>query len=543
MTRSLLALAAAVALTGSTAAMAAPHSPEIVIDVASGQVLYADEATRPWYPASTTKMMTAYVALRAVKAGQLKLETPLIASSRASGQRPSKLGIRPGQEITLDNALKILMVKSANDLAVVVAEGVAGSIPTFAQMMNNEARRLGMRESHFVNPHGFHDPNHYTSARDLAILGRAMLQEFPEYRGYWGIGAVQLGNKVMKNTNGLIGRYPGAEGMKTGFVCASGFNVVGLANNGNRQLLAVVLGAGSGAERTIRAAGLFDKGFSSWGGGYGPLTNLASSGYASAPNMRGEICQRGRMRFLTEEDTGGAIAMPQSDSSSVYATASAPAPTRVGYASGGARPQLGPRAELGAVQVYLGRAPGSTEVARGPGNGAVFGRSATAVAAAPAPRAAPQAVAARVAPAKPKPVENDDDQPDAAPITTASTRAIAPAGAPMRLLPTALTTPAPGAIGLRRAASSGIKAPQPGAIQRGDAVKTASRPGAITAKKAETASTAKAALKKDAKTAATPAKTTPKLALQKAATAKASPANTAAAKAAVAKAKKAAEED
>ena len=444
-------------------ASAAPNSPEIVVDASSGQVIYADEATRPWYPASTTKMMTAYVALRAIKAGQIKLETPLVASARAAGQKPSKLGIRPGQEITLDNALKILMVKSANDLAVVVAEGVGGSIPTFAQMMNNEAARLGMRESRFANPHGFHDPNHFTSARDLAILARALLTEFPEYRGYWGIGAVKLGNRVMKNTNGLIGRYAGAEGMKTGFVCASGFNVVAVANRGGRQLISIVLGAGSGAERTIRAAGLFDKGFSSWGGGYGSLTGLPGSGYGSAPNMRGEICRRGRNYLADEDDSGGAISMPagatsasismptQSDTggASVYAVMSAPASQRVGT-SGGGRPQLGPRAPLETQYVYLGRAPGSTEVARGPGNGAAFAR-AGAPASAAAFAAAPQKAGA-IARAKPQPADEADGQATA----TAA-------------LPGAISQPAPGAIGLRR-----------------NATDTAGRPGAIAARSADT---------------------------------------------------------
>ncbi|HRK23801.1 MAG TPA: D-alanyl-D-alanine carboxypeptidase family protein, partial [Beijerinckiaceae bacterium] len=344
-------------------------APELVVDVSSGQVIHAEEATRPWFPASTTKMMTAYVALRAMKAGQISLDTPLIASARAAGQPPSKIGLRPGQEITLDNALKVLMVKSANDVAVVIAEGVAGSLDGFSRLMNEEAARLGMRHSHFVNPHGLHSASHVSSARDLAILGRALLVEFPQFRDYWGIGAVKLGARVMRNTNGLIGRYPGAEGMKTGFVCASGFNVVALANRGGRTMLAVVLGSGSGAERTIRTAQLLDKGFSSWGGGYGALTGLAESGYGSAPNMRQEICRRGRQIFLgEEEDSGGAIMMPTMDSGSVFAVMmpQATAARSVGSIGSGGRPSLGPRADLIPIEVTLGRTPGSTEVARGP---------------------------------------------------------------------------------------------------------------------------------------------------------------------------------
>jgi hypothetical protein len=230
-------------LVGGPLAAPALGAPGLVIDAATGEVLVSEEATRPWHPASTTKMMTAFVALRAVKAGRLTIDTPLVASANAARQKPSKVGIRPGQEITLDNALKIMMVRSANDLAVVIAEAVGGSVPGFAQMMNAEARRLGMNETRFSNPHGFHEVGHQTSARDLALLARAMLVEYPEFNEYWGISSVQLGNRVMNNTNGLIGRYPGASGLKTGFVCASGFNLVATANRGGRTLISVVLGA------------------------------------------------------------------------------------------------------------------------------------------------------------------------------------------------------------------------------------------------------------------------------------------------------------
>ncbi|HRJ69675.1 MAG TPA: D-alanyl-D-alanine carboxypeptidase family protein, partial [Beijerinckiaceae bacterium] len=354
---------------GVPAAHAAPSSPELVIDVATGQVLLADEATRPWFPASTTKMMTAYVVLRAVKAGELKLETPLIASAKAAAQPPSKIGIRPGQEITVDNALKILMVKSANDLAQVIAEGVGGSQEAFAQRMNAEAARLGMRDSHFVNPHGLFHAAQVSSARDLAILGRAMLVEFPEYRDYWGIGAVQLGQRVMKNTNGLIGRYPGAEGMKTGFICPSGFNVVATASRGGRTLLAVILGAGSGAERSIRTAQILDRGFASsaWAPSLGSVTTLPPSGHASAPNMRQDICGRGRQVAFEEEDTGKAISLPitaTGDNASVYAIMTpSPMPgasSSVGGKNASGRAVLGPRAELPPILVHLGRGPGNT---------------------------------------------------------------------------------------------------------------------------------------------------------------------------------------
>jgi D-alanyl-D-alanine carboxypeptidase len=353
------------------------QAPVLVVDASSGAVLISEDATRPWNPASTTKMMTAYVALRAVQTGRARMDSPLVASARAAGQKPSKLGIRPGQEITLENALKVLMVKSANDIAVVVAEAIGGSVEGFAQLMNAEARRLGMNESRFYNPHGFHAEGHQTSARDLAILARAMLVDFPEHRDLWGIGAVQIGNRVLNNTNGLIGRYAGATGFKTGFVCSSGFNLVSTATRGGRTLIAVVLGASSGGDRVVRSAQVLDQAFGMWGGTGQTLQSLPSSGYSSAPNMRSQICT-GRRRGVVladDSDYGGSIlASTQGPdgmaggSPLAFFSQAASAPSRsYGISSSGGRAILGPRVGIVPVAIYYGRAPGSTAVALGPG--------------------------------------------------------------------------------------------------------------------------------------------------------------------------------
>jgi D-alanyl-D-alanine carboxypeptidase len=379
-------------LLGSLSVGAAKaQSPVLVVDASTGQVLISEDATRPWNPASTTKMMTAYVALRAVKSGVARMDTPLIASANAAGQKPSKIGIRPGQEITLDNAIKIIMVKSANDVAVVIAEGIGGSVSNFSAMMNAEARRLGMNESRFLNPHGFHADGHQTSARDLALLARAMLNDFPEYSDYWGIGAVQLGNKVMNNTNGLIGRYAGATGFKTGFVCASGFNLVSMATRGGRTLIAVVLGASSGGDRVIRSAQLLDQGFGTWGGNGQTLRSLPASGYSSAPNMRSQICS-GRRRGVVladDSDYGGSIFADSASGDSMGAgsplaffSMQAGTPQRGYGVRGSGRGLLGPRSGITPISVSLGRAPGSTAVAMGPGGRRVA--PATAQAAVPA---------------------------------------------------------------------------------------------------------------------------------------------------------------
>jgi D-alanyl-D-alanine carboxypeptidase len=253
-----------VVLTGAASAFTATHAGAealLVIDAESGKVLFAENATYPWHPASVTKLMTAYVTLRAVKEGWLTLDKPLLVSANAAAQAPVKMGFRTGTIVTVDNALKMLMVKSANDMAVVLAEGVAGSIENFADQMNANARRLGMTQSSFVNPNGLPADDQIVSARDMAILARALIREMPEYDYYWHLPGIRMGKTVQRNYNTLIGRYPGADGMKTGFICASGFNLVASATRDGKRLIAVVLGAPSSAARALKAAQLLERGF------------------------------------------------------------------------------------------------------------------------------------------------------------------------------------------------------------------------------------------------------------------------------------------
>lgn len=278
---------------------AAQATPSLVIDVATGDILHQEEATQPWFPASVTKLMTAYVALKAIKTGRITFDTPFTVSSRAARMAPSKMGFKPGTEVTVDNALKMLMVKSANDLAVTIAEGVSGSVEAFAGEMNQAAADLGMRESRFVNPNGLPDARQIMSARDLGILGRALLLEFPEQTGLFGIGALRLGSRIIPNHNGLIGRYPGVDGMKTGFTCSAGFNVVASATHGSRRLIAVVLGAPSTRDRTAKAAALLDKGFNA-NTSFGRLADLPQ-GVGEPPNMRAIACGGGRNTTYTAD--------------------------------------------------------------------------------------------------------------------------------------------------------------------------------------------------------------------------------------------------
>jgi D-alanyl-D-alanine carboxypeptidase len=279
---------------------------QLLIDAATGKVLHAENATYPWYPASVTKLMTIYTTLKAIRDKQVTTDTLLTMSSNAVAQQPTKMGFKLGTTVTIDNALKMLMVKSANDIAVAIAEGVGGSIEGFADMMNANARSLGMIQSNFVNPNGLPAENHVTSARDLAILARALIRDFPQYDSYWHISSIRYGRRVYHNYNKLIDRYPGADGMKTGFICASGYNMVASATRNGRRLIAVVLGSYSGAVRAQKAAQLLESGFNnsslSW------LTPSLGSVEAlkpidaAPPNLREEMCGGHRRKPASEEN-------------------------------------------------------------------------------------------------------------------------------------------------------------------------------------------------------------------------------------------------
>lgn len=239
-----------------------PDRPQLVIDVATGAVLHAQEARALWHPASLTKLMTAYVAFRAVKSGRMRFDMPLTVSATANQQKPSKMGFKPGSIVTLEAAMYMMMVKSANDMAVTIAEGMSGSVPSFVDEMNRQSQQLGLTDTIWRNPNGLPDPGQVTSARDLAILSRALILEFPDYQPFLNTGAIQVGNAVVKNHNPLLSRLEGADGLKTGYICASGFNMVATATRRGKRHIAVVLGADSARARTEWAALLLEKSFS-----------------------------------------------------------------------------------------------------------------------------------------------------------------------------------------------------------------------------------------------------------------------------------------
>jgi D-alanyl-D-alanine carboxypeptidase len=318
--------AAATFAAAVLAATPAWSGASILIDADSGKVLRADNATYPWYPASTTKLMTLYMTLSAVRDNRITFDTLFTVSRNANLQAPVKMGLPVGTQVTIDNALKMMMVKSANDMAVVLAEGVGGSVDDFAQQMTDTAHKLGMSESNFVNPNGLPADGQITSARDLAILARALIREFPDYSFYWHVPAIKFGRRIVRNYNPLLGRYPGADGMKTGFICASGFNLVATATRNNKHLIAVVLGAPSGAARAIKAAEMLESGFSqnplSWlTPSLGMVDALAPMDVAP-PNLQEQTCGKHRRRPAAEDEDMDA------DSDNPQAAAAAASETR-----------------------------------------------------------------------------------------------------------------------------------------------------------------------------------------------------------------------
>ncbi|WP_319532542.1 D-alanyl-D-alanine carboxypeptidase family protein [uncultured Cohaesibacter sp.] len=279
-----------------------PPHPLLLMDVNTGNVLYHQKGNQKWYPASLTKLMTAYVTFKAIAAGEISEDSVVTISAHALSYPPSKMGFKVGTQLTMGNALKMMLVKSANDIAAAIGERVAGSEPDFARRMNQEAARLGMRASHFVNANGLYAQGQTSSARDMAVLARQILLEFPQYRSLFQIPSIRHGKRVLKSYNSLLETFRGANGMKTGFVCASGYNIVASAKRGNRQLVAVVMGAPSSQWRSETAAFLLTQGFtrSDMGSGSGtPVTNEAAFGPISRPDdMRSEICPNGQPKWI-----------------------------------------------------------------------------------------------------------------------------------------------------------------------------------------------------------------------------------------------------
>ncbi len=282
----------------------------VLVDARTGAVVDQKNATRKWYPASLTKMMTAYVTFKAIQEGRASLDSAVVQSKNSASEPPSKMGFKVGTRFTVDTALKIILIKSANDVAVALAEAIGGSEPNFIAMMNAEAKRLGLSNTRFVNPHGLPDNRQVSTARDLAILAMALRNDFPESRKFYNHPGIRFGKKTLRSANReFLLRVPGANGMKTGYVCNSGYNVAASVTRKGRTLIAIILGAASGLERTAFARQLFDEGFRKGNRGKavaglsGTSGNPPADGYCrrnKSPGPKGYMA-----RFDTQNKTRG----------------------------------------------------------------------------------------------------------------------------------------------------------------------------------------------------------------------------------------------
>jgi D-alanyl-D-alanine carboxypeptidase len=251
----------AIGLAAPAPAHAQDRFAAIVIDLETREVLHADEADAHRFPASLTKMMTLYMLFEALDAGQVRLEERLPVSRAASRQPPSRLGLRRGETIRVDQAIEALAARSANDVAVVVAERLGGSEARFAERMTRRANEIGLTDTRFANASGLPDQRHRTTARDMAILSEALIRDFPHYYRYFQTPSMTWRNRSGRNHNRLLGTVEGVDGIKTGYTRASRYNLAASAVRDGRRLIAVVLGGESSASRNAEMEHLLEAGF------------------------------------------------------------------------------------------------------------------------------------------------------------------------------------------------------------------------------------------------------------------------------------------
>ena len=263
------ALAAAPLLVGTAQAQTAYRQPAsaepkyaaIVVDATSGEVLYAKRADSPRYPASITKVMTMYLAFEALSEGRIKSTDMITVSARAASMPPTKLGVAAGDSLSVDDAMRSLATKSANDMAVALAEHLAGSQEQFAALMTMKAQELGMSNTRFVNASGLPDSRQLTTARDIALLSQAVMRDYPQYYYFFNIRSFTFRGQTMNNHNALLNQMAGVDGLKTGYTNASGYNLAASAVKDNRRIITVVLGGTSNAQRNANVRDLMTVGF------------------------------------------------------------------------------------------------------------------------------------------------------------------------------------------------------------------------------------------------------------------------------------------
>ncbi|MFG1424118.1 serine hydrolase [Roseixanthobacter liquoris] len=309
-------------------------SSAIIVDGNTGKVLYEDNADALRHPASVTKVMTLYLLFEQLEAGRLKLDSEMVVSARAAAQSPSKLNVRAGSTIDVEDAIKAIVTRSANDVAVVIAETVGGTEERFADMMTRKAHALGMSRTNFENANGLPNPRQVTTARDLSVLGRAIQERFPRQYKYFATRSFTYKGETIGNHNRLLGRIDGVDGIKTGYTRASGFNLLTSVHRDDRYIIGVVLGGSSASSRDARMASLIANNY-----------NRAYAGARVAPKVTETASN-------DEDATPAAVAAARPAAPS-YPIAPLPAPQRLAYAA--------PDPVVTASIPARGPAPGSAE--------------------------------------------------------------------------------------------------------------------------------------------------------------------------------------
>jgi len=279
-----------------------PAYSSIVMDANSGTVMQATDAESPRHPASLTKIMTLYLLFERLEAGKIKLTSEMPASPHAAAQAPSKLGLKPGETIQVETAIRAIVTKSANDVAVVVSEALGGDESNFASLMTAKAHALGMKHTTYRNASGLPDDQQITTARDQAVLGRAIQDRFPNYYRYFSTRTFDFRGKEMRNHNHLLGNVEGVDGIKTGYIHDSGFNIVTSVRRGNRHIVAVVFGGSTANARDARVRSLIDNNI-----------NIAATKRTAPPIVEGWETADARAKDGKDKDKeqAAAAAVPQ----------------------------------------------------------------------------------------------------------------------------------------------------------------------------------------------------------------------------------------
>ena len=293
----------------------------VTVDARNGKLLYAENPDAARHPASLTKMMTLYVLFQDLKAGKIRLNSTIRMSARAASMSPSKLGVKPGKTFTVETAIRALVVKSANDVAAAVAENLGGSETAFAKRMTRTARSIGMSRTTFANASGLPNPHQVTTARDMATLGLRLMRDFPQYYPYFRTQSFVFNGRVIRGHNRLLGKYEGTDGIKTGYINASGFNLVTSVRRGDKRLVGVVLGGRTGGSRDAY------------------MKKMLSQYFGNAAN--------GRTIAAVAGSSKGSIDPVETDQSKTVQTATADASQRPKGSIFGKKKKTGPAAEAG----------------------------------------------------------------------------------------------------------------------------------------------------------------------------------------------------